>query len=344
MIITYIVGSLLSFLLAAVLTVGIEKLAWHYKLLDWPRERHAHSKPTPLAGGVAIFLSTVIVLILSYRYVSAGNLTMYHWLGVLAGGGILVLGGVLDDKYELSPMKQLAFPLLAILAVLAGGVNIEKITNPFGGFVYLSDWLSALIISLWLLGMMYTTKLLDGVDGLVSGVGVIGALIIFLFTITTRWYQPDIAWVALIFAGAVAGFWLRNWAPAKIFLGESGSLLIGFVLGVLSIISGGKIALALLIMGVPILDVAWTIIRRLWAGSNPFRSSDRKHLHYRLMDVGLSPQQTSLVFYVFALFFGLSALFLQSKGKLSALGLLLLVAAGLIIGLNWLLDKKRQKS
>ena len=129
--------------------------------------------------------------------------------------------------------------------------------------------------------MMYTTKLLDGVDGLVSGLGVIGGFVIFLFTATTNYFQPDIALASAIFGGASLGFLIFNWHPAKIFLGEGGSLLIGYILGVLAIISGGKIAIALLILGIPILDVLWTIIRRLLKKQNPFKFSDKLHLHHR---------------------------------------------------------------
>jgi UDP-N-acetylmuramyl pentapeptide phosphotransferase/UDP-N-acetylglucosamine-1-phosphate transferase len=182
---------------------------------------------------------------------------------------------------------------------------------------------------------MYTTKLLDGVDGLVSGLGLIGSLVIFLFTSTTQYSQPDIAVAALIFSGACLGFLVLNFNPAKIFLGEGGSLFIGYVLGVLAIISGGKIAIALLIMGLPILDVFWTIARRLLKGKNPFRFADRQHLHHRLLDLGLSPRQTVAVFYVFAAVFGLSGLFLQSRGKLLALIILLGLMLLLIIFFSW---------
>jgi len=182
---------------------------------------------------------------------------------------------------------------------------------------------------------MYTTKLLDGIDGLVTGVSAIGGLVIFLFTITTKYYQPDIGLAALILTGVCLGFLVFNWHPAKIFLGEGGSLLLGYVLGVLAIISGGKIAITLLIMGIPILDVAWTIIRRVARGKNPFKFADRGHLHFRLVDSGLGVKKTVLVFYAFALIFGLSGLFLQSRGKMLALIILFAVMIIMIITLSY---------
>ena len=189
--------------------------------------------------------------------------------------------------------------------------------------------------------MIYTTKILDGLDGLVSGIIAIGAFIIFLFTISEQYYQGDIAIASIILFGACLGFLILNWHPAKIFLGEGGSVFLGFSLGVLAIISGGKIAIALLIMGIPILDVLWSIIRRLIAGKNPFKAGDRKHLHFRLLDLGLSQKKAVLIYYVIAGIFGLSALFLQSLGKILALGTLVLFMI-LILILFYYLDQKKK--
>lgn len=335
----YLIVFIFTWILGAVLTVVMEKLSFKWGFLDIPGGRHMHLKPTPLLGGLAIFLSVSAALWLTRDQLFAGNLTAAHWWGVWSGAIIVVIGGLLDDKFNLSPLKQTIFPLLAVAAVLLGGVSIEKIGNPLGGYFYLTPLLSAVLVSLWLLGMMYTTKLLDGMDGLVSGVGAIGAMIIFLFTVTTKWYQPDIAWAALALSGGAAGFLLRNWHPAKSFLGESGALFIGFALGVLSIISGGKFAVALLIMGIPILDVVWTIIRRILAKQNPFKSADRGHLHFRLLSAGLSSRQAAAIYYVFAILFGLAALFLQAKGKILLLSALLLIMTAAVMMFCWL-DKK----
>lgn len=320
-------------------------------VLDKPdKERKLHGKSTPLLGGIAIFAAFFAVLFFLKTRLLAGDLTYGHWLGFFLGGLCLMIGGFLDDKYNLRPSRQLLFPILAALFVIGGGVGIEKITNPFGGFLYLNTYqvpvfsyggaiyyftiISDVLVFLWLMGMMYTTKLLDGVDGLVSGLAVIGGLITFLFTMTTRYFQPDIGLAALVFAGACFGFLLVNWHPAKIFLGEGGSLFIGYALGVLAVISGGKIAIALLVMALPIMDLLWTIIRRLADGKNPFKISDRKHLHFRLQDIGLSPRQTVAAYYVLAAAFGLGALFLQSMGKIFALFILILIMLFLILVFN----------
>lgn len=309
------------------------------------RERKIHKKAIPIGGGLAIFAVFFLLIFITIDHMTAGDLQFQHWFGFFSGSLWLMVGGVLDDKYELAPAKQLIWPVLAAVSVIVGGVEIEKITNPFGGYIYLDRFFfSEILIMVWLLIMMYTTKLLDGVDGLVSGLGAIGGFIIFLFTITTQYYQPDIALASLIFTGCCLGFLVFNWHPAKIFLGEGGSLFIGFALGVLAIISGGKIAIALLILGIPLMDMVWTLIRRLFKGKNPFKFADKKHLHHRLLDMGLSQEKTVLVFYAFAAFFGLSGLFLQSIGKIVAISALVLIMLGIVMFFYFADKNKKDKN
>ena len=356
MVLNYIFIFFTTLSVSAVFTVAVKYIADKLKIIDRPGgERKIHRVSTPLLGGVAIFLSFFLVLYFVRDKLMAGDLEAHHWVGFFIGAGWLVLGGYLDDRYNLKPSQQIVFPLLAIISVIAGGVEVAKITNPFGGLLFLDKWqipifplgdswhyfvvVSDIFIMLWLMGMMFTTKLLDGIDGLVTGVTAIGAFIIFLFTITTKYYQPDIGLAALVLAAVCLGFLIFNWHPAKIFLGEGGSLLLGFILGVLAIISGGKIAIALLVMGIPIMDVAWTIVRRVAAGRNPFNFADRKHLHFRLLDLGLGQRKTAFIYYCFATLFGLSALFLQSMGKALVLGILVVIMLGVVIGFTYL-DKK----
>jgi len=333
-IIFYLIPAVVAFVFSVLFTWLVLRLALKMKIVDRPgAERKLHQKPIPLLGGLGIFLAFFLVLFFVRKELIVGTLTYHHWLWFFVGACFLMIGGILDDKCNLRPKQQIIWPLLAVACILAGGIGIEKITNPFGDFFYFTSLASVGFTIVWLLAMMYATKLLDGLDGLVSGISSIGGLIIFLFTITTKYYQPDIAIVALIFAAACAGFLVWNWHPAKIFLGEGGSLLLGYILGVLAIISGGKIAIALLVLGLPLLDLGWTILRRLWAGKNPFGFSDRQHLHHRLLDLGLGQRKTVLIFYAFSLFFGLSALFLQSRGKIIAVAVLFLIMIAIILGL-----------
>lgn len=345
-----------TLLLTALLTILVKKLAIHFHILDKPgHHRKIHKYATPLLGGVSIFIGFFVVLFFAREELIIGDLQYHHWLGFFAGALFLIIGGVLDDKYNLPPKTQIIWPLLAVVSVIAGGVGINKISNPADGLILLDNikialWeinnitfyfvvLADFFTLLWLMGMMYTTKLLDGVDGLVSGVAAIGGVIIFLFTTTTQYYQPDIAMASLIFAAACCGFLIFNWHPAQIFLGEGGSLLLGYILGVLAIISGGKVAIALLIMGIPILDVGWTILRRLYNKKNPFKFADKSHLHHRLLALGLGQRKTVLFYYIMAATFGGSALFLQSTEKVYALLLLIVIMLAIIIFLP-VIDKK----
>lgn len=321
----------------------VRKIAVYFNILDNPtEERKKHGRSVPLLGGLAIFMSFFGMLFFLQNDILSGNLNYQHWLGVFLGACFLMIGGFLDDKFRLRARWQIFWPILAALSVVIGGVNIEKITNPFGGVIDLDmNFFSAVFIFVWLMGMMYTTKLLDGADGLVTGVVAIGALVIFLFTITTKYYQWDIAIASLALFSCCIGFLIFNWYPAKIFLGEGGSLFLGFILGVLAIISGGKIAIAMLVMGIPIMDVIWIMIARIRSGQNPFTFSDRKHLHFRLIDLGLTQRQTVMIYYFFAVFFGLSSLFLQSMGKFFAILLLMFIMMVMVITFNILDQNKR---
>jgi UDP-N-acetylmuramyl pentapeptide phosphotransferase/UDP-N-acetylglucosamine-1-phosphate transferase len=174
--------------------------------------------------------------------------------------------------------------------------------------------------------VMYTTKFLDGLDGLATSVSTVGAVMIMLLSLTAAYYQPDVALLAAVTIGAYVGFLFWNMHPASIFLGEGGSVFVGYMLGILAVISGGKLATALLVLGIPLMDVIWVIARR-WK-KNGFKNivkGDRKHLHHRLLTLGWG-QTTIVVLYVaIASAFGISALFLQSKEKLVALLVLTLV-------------------
>jgi UDP-GlcNAc:undecaprenyl-phosphate GlcNAc-1-phosphate transferase len=338
-----------TLLLSIFFILLVKKLAYHFNILDYPDpKRKIHKKKTPLLGGLAIFFSFFIVLFFVKDVLISGNLNYIHWISFFIGACFLMFGGFLDDKYNLKPINQIIWPVLAILSIIIGGVGIERITNPLGGYVLFNNFSLSifswkgnvfeivfwtdLFTFTWLILMMYTTKLLDGIDGLVTGVSAIGGLVIFLFTITTKYYQPDIGLTALIFTSACLGFLIFNTYPAKIFLGEGGSLLLGYILGVLAIISGGKIAITLLVLGLPLMDMLWTVIRRLLKGQNPFKNPDRKHLHHRLLNLGIGQRGTVLIFYIFSLIFGISALFLQSFGKFIAL-LLLVIIMFLIVSL-----------
>lgn len=341
---SYIIPFLLAFGCSVLLTIAVRWLAQRLRVYDQPEqapERKVHAVPVPLLGGLAIYLTVAILMIvyatLTHRLLG-GYLLPKHLIGILVGGLLIMIGGYLDDKYNLKAAYQIIWPILAVVVVIASGIGIRYITNPFGGIWQLDTiQLKMLTVNhipyyltlgadifafIWLLGMTYTTKFLDGLDGLVSGITTIGAIVLFFLSINKEVAQPETALLACLLAGAAAGFLVFNFHPAKIFLGEGGSLLTGYLLGVLAIISGAKIATALLIIGIPMLDVLWVIVRRtFFEKRSPFTTADRKHLHFRLLDLGLSHRQAVLVLYAVSLLFGSLALFSGSREKLILLAI-----------------------
>lgn len=336
----------LTLILTALLTPLMMAIARHAHVVDDPSqapERKRHLRPIPLLGGVAIILATWLSWGVMYRLgaLPTADIGLKALVGVTIAGVLLLIGGILDDRFQLSAKRQIIWVMAAALVAIASGIGVTFITNPFGGLISLTgiQWTifhlgetpyhitlwADLFTFLWILGATYTTKILDGLDGLVSGLGVIGSLIVFLLTLRPEVSQSGVGLLAVSLAGACAGFLIWNWHPAKIFLGESGSLYIGFLLGTLAIISGGKIATALLILGLPILDLLWVVLQRLRSHQSPFASGDRLHLHYRLLDAGLSTRQSVLLLYGVVALFGLSTLYVSGIMKVVTLGGLLIV-------------------
>lgn len=306
--------------MAVVISPLIIKLAKRFNVVDQPdAKRKLHKKPIPLMGGLVLFLSLSISIALNYFIFDWAPSAIESSLlsALFLASLILLIGGIVDDKFSLKPWQQISVSFLAVVIMIFSGLKIEYVTNPFGGILYLpATWLSFGLVFFWLLGMTYTTKLLDGIDGLATGVTVIGA--IYLFFVSLVWDRPQSITpeLILIFVGVCLGFLVWNFSPAKIFLGESGSTILGFWLGVLSIISGAKIATALVVMAVPIVDVVLVIIQRLLKKESPFSHADRKHLHFRLVDAGFSTKKVAVTMYLIAIIAGSLALILGTVGKM----------------------------
>jgi UDP-GlcNAc:undecaprenyl-phosphate/decaprenyl-phosphate GlcNAc-1-phosphate transferase len=345
---SYLLLFIISFLISLAFCLLIKKFAIKFDVTDKPGEdRKIHKKPIPLLGGVGVYLALLSIVLLyfffapqSWPNITDLHVTQAHLFGILFAGLFLVIGGALDDKFNLKPSQQIIWPILSVLAIICSGIGVDKITNPFGGFIYLDQWKiylfmidgspkyftvwSDLLTFVWLLTTIYTTKFLDGLDGLVSGMTSIGSLIIAILSLFFFINYPTVL-LAIIASGVFAGFLVLNFNPAKMFLGEAGSTFAGLMLGVLAIISGAKVATAVLIMGLPILDAVWVIFRRvLVEHKSPFKA-DRKHLHFRLLDAGFSQRQAVAIIWTISVIFGVTALFLQSQQKLIGLGMVALV-------------------
>lgn len=336
----FILVFILAFLLAWALSKLTMLVARRLGVLDYPTEdRKIHSKPIPLLGGWAIygsFLLTILILWQSNLLLDGKvDIATIGWF--LLAGLILMINGYLDDRYSLSPKISIWGPILASVVVIWSGIQISYITNPAGGVLYLDnlfawDFVVLLITFLWLLGITYTTKLLDGIDGLTSSIGLIASIVIFVVSLSWDVVGSSTSLLALALAGAILGFLIFNWHPAKIFLGESGSTFIGFALGVLSIISGSKIATALLVMGLPVLDIFWVIIKRLKNGK-AFWQGGQEHLHFRMLKSGFSQKQIVLFLSSVSLAFGLISILFTTKIKISAL---IIVFVLMVIMSTWI--------
>lgn len=337
----------LFFGVSFLITKFTRRLAVQLGVQDYPdRPRKIHDSPRPKFGGLALYISFALGVVLLAFVGGTDEVPAMRTAALLVGGLVLVIGGMLDDKYDLPAAVQILFPVAAATLVVLAGTHISYITNPLGGAIILDQYkigsfpvLGSLLVFFWIMGMTYTTKFLDGMDGLVSGISGIAGIVIFALSLGPALQQTTTAFLAIIFAAVCLGFLPHNFHPAKIFLGEGGSTLTGFIIGALAVISGGKIATALLVLGIPIMDAAWVIVRRLWFGASPF-VGDKKHLHFRLLDVGLSQRQTVLFLYLLSAVFGGIAVFLQSWGKLIALGTLFIIMVAIALGVVIIYRKK----
>lgn len=330
---------LISVLLSLWATGLIRQAALRARFVDAPDfgGRKKHERAIPLLGGLAIYLSFFgIAAYLFYKgFIPSGYIHLKQFLALAAGGAILIAGGILDDKFNLRPKIQIIFPILAAGLAVAGGIHFTEIKNPFGGVINLGIWnlgfgiwnflLPADVLSfLWLLGMIYTTKLLDGLDGLSAGIAAVAAIFIAAIALRPELNQPQTAMLAGILAAVFTGFLFWNFHPARIFLGEGGSTIAGFLIGSLAIAAGTKVATTLLVMGVPVLDVATVIIKR-WRSGKKITESGREHLHFRLIDAGLSERQAVMFYYLFAAGFGGASWFLGTGWKMIVIILLAVI-------------------
>jgi UDP-GlcNAc:undecaprenyl-phosphate GlcNAc-1-phosphate transferase len=322
----------IAFVVTLVVTPLAMRLAWRVGAVSRPDgARRLHARPTPELGGLAVVAGVVAaaLMALALGWLPDDRVAGRHLAGLGLAVLVLCVGGFLDDWRRLSPRWQLATAALAAGVTVASGVGVAVLTNPFGGTLELSGWLVPLVAFAWLIGMTFTTKLLDGVDGLVSGVTAIGGGVLALLSLSFDIPQPGTAYLAAAVSGAFLGFLVYNATPARVFLGEGGSTFAGFALGGLAILSGGKIATALLALGLPLFDLAFVVLRRTMTG-RPVWQGGRDHLHHRLLDAGLTPRQVAWAYYGIAAAFGLSTLVLPSWGKLLALVGLVGVLLGLV--------------
>ncbi len=323
--------------IALLLTPIVRRLVLRHGVVDHPEARRVNVTAIPRSGGLAVaaaFLSVAAVFV--YLNETAAwvpvplTLTSPDLVALFVGGAAAAALGAIDDLFDLRARWQLAGQLLLAAFAVGLGVAIEFIANPFGAGVIRFDGAFAAGFSIfWIVGMINSINWIDGLDGLSSGVALIACVTLGLLSLTTQVGQPMIAVLCFALAGALLGFLRWNFHPATIFAGTSGVQFVGYTLAVLSILGTAKVAVALLVLGVPILDTFWIIVRRAMEGRSPF-SPDRSHIHHRLLDLGLSHRHTVLVIYGICAALGLIALLLSQVTQLYAfLGVFLL--SGLVL-------------
>ncbi|WP_182199836.1 glycosyltransferase family 4 protein [Paraliobacillus salinarum] len=316
-----IIAFLLSLVSTWLLFYPVKKLAIKYKVMDIPDHRKIHITPTPRLGGLAIFLGTCIGLI----YLNPKH---EHLLEISLGALIIIITGILDDKYQLRPIIKLAGQLLAAGVLVFGGVIIETITIPFYGVVDLQQF-SILITILWVVGIANAINLIDGLDGLASGVSTIALISILILAIMD--YRLIVIYLCVVLIGSNLGFLYHNFHPAKIYMGDTGSMFLGYSIAVIAILGLFKNAtlfsfiIPIILLAVPIFDTLFAIIRRA-LNKEKIMQPDKKHIHYQLLAAGYSHRETVLIIYGFSTVFGALAILFSD----ASLSLKLLIAFILI--------------
>ena len=324
---TYWVAFFIALAVAYFITPQVKQLAIRAGAMDAPDARKVHKTPVPRMGGLAIYCGFVLA-VLSSLYVSR------EILGLLLGGTMILAVGVIDDLRQLPARTKLLGQILAAVVLVLFDIRIEWLTNPFGDMIYLDVFAIPLTI-LWVVALTNTVNLIDGLDGLAAGVSTIAAVTIFMVALAQNFWTVAILTAAL--AGSALGFLQHNFNPAKIFMGDTGSMFLGYTLAAVSVLgtvkSAATIALVVPIvaLGLPIMDTAFAIIRRYMSG-RPIFKPDKGHLHHRLLALGLSQKQAVLLMYVISGCLGISAIALTEVNKVHAAAILLLIFAVALFG------------
>lgn len=358
----YLPPFIIAALISGGLTYYIKTIALKFNIVDQPSPRKIHPKPIPRLGGLAIVVAFLLLLIgytlASHRLEFSGVKIWFldkRLVGVILGLIILMIVGILDDIRGIKAWWKLFWHIVAAGTVIAFGMTISYLRLPFGLHLDLTNlsipftlfnttyhvvlW-GDIVAIFWIVLLINTSNFLDGLDGLASGISVITGAVVFFLALSLG--QDSNALLAVLIAGVALGFLPWNFNPARIFMGDTGSMTLGYLLGVLSIISGGKLATAFLVLGIPLLDVGWVVLRRIFSGQSPFQA-DKRHLHHRLLTAGLSQRQAVIVLYLIAAAFGIVAVLAGTEEKIQAVVALLILMAIFALALVILEYRRRRR-
>jgi UDP-GlcNAc:undecaprenyl-phosphate GlcNAc-1-phosphate transferase len=340
----------------ALLTPLVRWLSIRAGLYAVPTPRKIHVHPIPQLGGAAIFIGFVAAMLVSFLFTGAeGPLTRDYFENLrlvlmLVGATLLWIVSLIDDIKELPALPRLIWQFFCALIAVgpylweqqlhgpteqASGIVFTAYINPLTGDVinlhYWGPWIAIGVTVFWIVGMTNMLNMLDGLDGLAAGVTLIAAGILALHTWTLNQYT--ILLLPLAMAGVCLGFLPYNFHPARIFMGDSGAMVLGYLLSIAAIIGGAKMSSALLVLGVPIIDASWMIMYRLLRGQHMMQA-DRRHLHHRLLDLGMSQRQVVMLYYGMSALFGTIAVVVPSEArlvKIAALVFLTIMIVGFLI-------------
>lgn len=329
---------LMPFCISAFITIILVplviNLAKKIGALDIPKDnRRMHKIPMPLMGGLAIYIGVVISMLIFLPIT-------IPLLSVIVAGSLVVISGIIDDIKDISPKFKLLFQLLASIVLIIGGVRITFITNPFSNSQQLFNlgWLSAPISLIWIIGITNTLNLIDGLDGLAAGIALISSLSLLVVAYSLGYTNTMV--LSAILAGACLGFLPFNFRPARIFMGDTGALFIGFMLAVISIegvmksVATISMVVPIFVLGLPILDTLFAICRRLLSGKS-IVVGDKSHIHHRLVARGLSHRDTVWVLYSISIIFGVfSVLMAKANSNKAVIISLSLFLIGIILAMR----------
>ena len=350
----YVIGFLLAFFVSLCATWITIRLAYRYGFLDYPSRKHGailHTTPIPRAGGAPVFFAVLVVSVLLfwfYRDHITGTDWVKHLIGIFLSGFCIVLMGLVDDKKDLSPILRLVLMFLFAFMVVGFGIGVSYVTNPFAGGVFHLDtfvipfyflgelrtivvW-ADLVAVLWIVSLMNIVNWSSGLDGQNAGISTVALLILGFASLRYDRLSEPTALLSFITAGAFLGFLFFSAYPQKIMPGFGGSTFSGFMIAVLSILSGAKFATAAIVLAVPILDACWVFFRRILRKQNPMQS-DRTHLHHYLLDLGWSKRKIAYFYWIISAILGILTLGINSQSKVIVF---VCVSILFLIGVLWI--------
>lgn len=338
----YIIVLISTLILSAIATPLVRFLAFKIGAVDNPNARRINKVPMPTAGGLAVFIAFSVSVLCFLpgivKHLNTDGVYIHYVLPLVVAGGIIIVTGLIDDMKELKPLPKLSGILIAATIIwLWTDFRFDDFKIPFGGpLIHFPSWVSFFLTVLWIVAITNAVNLIDGLDGLVSGVSIISlttmGIVSYFFLHDSNIFLPLTIFILVV---SIAGFLPYNYHPAIIYLGDTGALFIGFMIGVLSL-QGLKNSTAvavvtpMIILGVPITDTVVAIIRRSLSGKKIYEA-DRMHLHHRLLSMGLTHRGTVLVIYAISFIFSLTSLLLNVSSRLGGVLLMVFLLLGVLI-------------